>query len=161
MKYLKIILFMLTTAAFATSLNYAQSPKPAATPAYDAELAKKLGADDYGMMSYVFCILKTGPNDSKIQGKERDEAFKGHMTNIGRLADEGKLAVAGPFMKNDRTYRGLFIFNVATVEEAEKLVMTDPAVKAGIFVVELTPWYGSASLMATPEIHKKISKKNP
>ncbi len=59
------------------------------------------------------------------------------------------------------SYRGLFIFNVATVEEARKLVETDPAVKAGVFIAELTPWYGSAALMATPEIHKKISQKNP
>lgn len=131
------------------------------TVPYDADLAKKLGADEYGMKVYVFCILKTGPNDDKIKGKERDAIFSGHMSNIGRLAKEGKLAVAGPFEKNDRAYRGLFIFNVPTVEEAEKLVVTDPAVKAGIFIAELTPWYGSASLMATPEIHRKIAKGKP
>jgi len=34
-------------------------------------------------------------------------------------------------------------------------------VHAGILVAEMTPWYGSASLMATPEIHKKIAKANP
>lgn len=131
------------------------------TVKFDAELAKKLGADDYGMKNYVFCILKTGPNDATVKGTERETAFAGHMSNMGRLADEGKLAVAGPFMKNDRLYRGIFIFNVATVDEAQKLVATDPAVKAGIFVAELTQWYGSASLMATPEIHKKIAKANP
>ena len=48
-----------------------------------------------------------------------------------------------------------------TVEEAQALVDTDPAVSAGILVPEMTPWYGSASLMATPEIHKKIAKANP
>ena len=83
------------------------------------------------------------------------------MANIGRLADAGKLAIAGPYGKNERQYRGLFIFNVATLIEAQKLVETDPAVKAGVFVAELTLWYGSASLMATPEIHKRISKQNP
>jgi hypothetical protein len=44
------------------------------------------------------------------------------------------------------------------VAEAERLVVLDPAVKAGIFKYELTLWYGSASLMATPEIHKKLEK---
>ena len=29
-------------------------------PEFNAELAKELGADDYGMRSYVFCVLKTG-----------------------------------------------------------------------------------------------------
>jgi len=40
------------------------------------------------------CILKTGPKDAGIQGEERKKIFAGHFTNIGRLADEGKLAVA-------------------------------------------------------------------
>lgn len=127
-------------------------------PSYDSILAKKLGADERGMKKYVFCILKTGPANITDKAK-KDSLFAGHMKNIGRLADEGKLAVAGPFMKNDRQYRGIYIFNVATLKEAEELTLTDPAIKAGVFIVELTEWYGSASLMATPEIHKKLEKK--
>jgi uncharacterized protein YciI len=125
---------------------------------FDPELAKRLGADERGMKTYVLCILKTGPRDAEIKGDERKEIFAGHFANIGRLADEGKLAVAGPFGKNDRSYRGLYIFNVATIEEAEKLVMLDPAVKAGVFVPELTPWYGSAAIMVVSETHKRIEK---
>lgn len=133
-------------------------PLAAQEHAYDAKLAEKLGADQRGMRQYVLCILKTGPNDAAVQGDERKKAFAGHFANINRLADEGKLAVAGPFGKNDKSYRGLYIFNVATVEEAEKLVVLDPAVAAGILVPELTPWYGSAALMAVTEIHRKIEK---
>ena len=91
----------------------------------------------------------------------RDDIFAGHFANIGRLADAGKLAVAGPFEKNDRNYRGLYIFNVPTIEEAEKLVVLDPAVKAGVFVPELTLWYASAGLMGVNDIHKRISKPAP
>ncbi|HEX6641293.1 MAG TPA: hypothetical protein VF215_09275, partial [Thermoanaerobaculia bacterium] len=65
--------------------------------AFDPELAKRLGADERGMKMYVLCILKTGPKDAEIQGDQRKEIFAGHFANIGRLADEGKLAVAGPF----------------------------------------------------------------
>lgn len=124
--------------------------------AFDPELAKKLGADERGMKTYVLCILKTGPKDAEITGDARKEVFAGHFANIGRLADEGKLAVAGPFGKNDKTYRGLYIFNVPTIEEAEKLVVLDPAVKAGVFVSELTLWYGSAALMVVNDTHKRI-----
>lgn len=130
----------------------------AAAADFDAELAKKLGADERGMKMYVLCILKTGPKDAEFKGKARDDIFAGHFANIGRLADEGKLAVAGPFGKNDRSYRGLYIFNVATVEEAEKLVVLDPAVKAGVFVYELTPWYASAAMMVVNDTHKRIQK---
>lgn len=156
----KLILVVLITA-FAGICAFAQTAEKPKNAGFDAELAKKLGADEYGMKHYVFVILKTGSNDAAVKGKEREEAFKGHMANIGRLADEGKLALAGPFGKNEKGFRGLFIFNVATIEEAQKLVETDPTVKAGILTADMTPWYGSASLMATPEIHKKISKPSP
>jgi uncharacterized protein YciI len=126
--------------------------------AFDPELAKRLGADERGMKMYVLCILKTGPRDADVKGDERKEIFAGHFANIGRLADEGKLAVAGPFGENDKSYRGLYIFNVATIEEAEKLVMLDPAVKAGVFIPDLTPWYGSAAMMVVSETHKRIEK---
>jgi hypothetical protein len=36
--------------------------------------------------------------------------------------------------------------------------MLDPAVKAGVFVADLTPWYGSAAMMLVSETHKKIEK---
>jgi len=126
--------------------------------AFDPELAKRLGADERGMKMYVLCILKTGPKDAEIKGAERKEIFDGHFANIGRLAEEGKLAVAGPFGKNDKSYRGLYIFNVTTIEEAEKLVMLDPAVKAGVFVPDLTLWYGSAAMMVVNDAHKKIEE---
>lgn len=130
----------------------------AADSTFDPELAKRLGADERGMKKYVLCILKTGPKDAGIKGEERKQIFAGHFENIGRLADEGKLAVAGPFGKNDKSFRGLYIFNVETVEEAEKLVMLDPAVKAGVFVPDLMPWYGSAAMIVVNETHKKIEK---
>lgn len=157
----KLIIFCsFAFVVFALNISAAAQANPAGST-YDAELAKKLGGNDNGMKAYVLVILKTGPKDSEIKGKERADIFAGHMANIGRLADAGQLAVAGPFGKNDKNYRGLYIFNVPTVDEAEKLVLTDPAVKAGIFIADITPWYGSASLMATPEIHKRITKPQP
>jgi len=151
---------------------YSEDSKPEATTSirgaasesgsgYDADLANRLGADEFGMKHYVLVILKTGPNDGIVKGKEREDIFAGHMANIGRLANEGKLAVAGPFGKNDKGFRGIFILNVTTVEEAQALVKTDPAVQAGILAADLTLWYGSAALMATPEIHKKITRPTP
>lgn len=125
---------------------------------FDPELAKRLGADERGMRMYVLCILKTGPKDAEIKEDQRKEIFAGHFANIRRLADEGKLVVAGPFGDNDENFRGLYIFNVTTVEEARKLVVLDPAVKAGVFVPDLIPWYGSAAMLVVNETHKKIEK---
>jgi len=158
MKNLNIIFVLMVVF---TVGGFAQEPKTSPAATYDAELAKKVGADDLGMKSFVFCILKTGPKDAEITDKKkRAEISAGHMANIKRLAGEGKLALAGPFGKNDRTYRGLFIFNVATVEEAQKLVDTDPVISSGMMVAELTPWYGSAATVLVNENHKKIAKKS-
>jgi hypothetical protein len=52
----------------------------------------------------------------------------------------------------------LFILNAATIEEAKKLTDTDPVIKAGMMIVELVPWYGSAALMETIKIHEKIAE---
>src|ERR1051325_37847 len=95
----KIILLLI--AVFFSGMGTAVFAAEAGdSPAYDAELAKRLGADEYGMKNYVLVILKTGPNDATVTGKEREDIFAGHMKNISRLADEGKLAVAGRFGEN-------------------------------------------------------------
>ena len=156
MKFIKLWIFAAVVLAMNVSVANAQKPTGPRPPKFDAKLAKKLGADERGMKMYVLCILKTGPKDAEVKGKERDDIFAGHFANINNLANEGKLAVAGPFEKNEKAYRGLYIFNVATIEEAEKLVILDPAVKAGIFVPELTLWYGTAALMVIGETHKRI-----
>ena len=65
--------------------------------------------------------------------------------------------MAGPFLDNG-DLRGIYIFDVKTIEEAKELTETDPAIQAGSLVLELKPWYGSAGLMQVNEIHKKIQK---
>jgi uncharacterized protein YciI len=124
---------------------------------YDAALAARLKADDNGMKTYVMAFLKAGPN----RNRPRDEAAKlqaAHRANINRLAAEGKLVLAGPFA-DDGDLRGIYIFDVATVAEAEALTKTDPAIQAGQLVMELHPWYGTAALMTIPEMHSRIEKR--
>lgn len=126
-------------------------------PAYDPSLAKTLGGDDYGMKSYVMVILKTGPNNISDKAT-RDKLFEGHLKNIGRLADLGKLVVAGPLGKNEQTYRGIFILDVKSLDEARELLQTDPVIKEKVMEADLFTWYGSAALPEYLKAHKKIEK---
>jgi len=126
----------------------------------DAVLAKRLGADERGMRQYVLVILKTGPKRMP-DGKARDQMFAGHFANIGRLAKEGKLAVAGPFDKDAAGWRGLFVFAVADIEEARHLTASDPVIVNGEMQAEYHLWYGSAAMMMIPEVHEKIATSNP
>lgn len=154
--YIKIAILSFAIL-FAVALPMDAFSQDKAPEGYDAELAAKLGADEYGMKHYVLCVLKTGP--AKIDDAEKMRSiFQGHFLNMGRLAKEGKLAIAGPF-EDARPWRGLFIFNVASIEEAERLVKTDPGVKAGVFDYELKKLYASAALMMINEIHPKIEKR--
>ncbi len=143
--------------ALTVSVRGQETSKPAAKPAYDAALAQRLGADEHGMHKYVFVMLKRG-KVKFTDPKEKQTLLDGHMGNIKRLANEGKLVLAGPFF-GDQDLRGIYVFNVTTVEEAQVLVQTDPAIKAGMFEVEMYPWYGSAALMDVNQIHQKISKQ--
>lgn len=91
-------------------------------------------------------MLKTGPMDKEIKDStERSKIFAGHFANMERLYYEGVLKVAGPFGKNDFTWRGLFILDCATKEEAESHVKTDPSIAAGVFIYDIAPWYTDAT----------------
>lgn len=125
---------------------------------YNEALATQLGADDYGMKMYVMAFLKAGPNRDQSK-EEAAELQKAHMANIRRMAQNGDLVLAGPFAANDQGMQGIYIFNVTTVEEAEALTKTDPAIKAGRLKMELIPWYGSAAVMQINKVHLTLAKK--
>ena len=149
-----LLIFLM--ASFALQSTIAQTTNPN----YDAELAKKLGADDYGMKRFVLVMLKTGSNESTDKVK-RDSAFSGHMANINRLVEAKKLIVAGPMFKNDKAYRGIFILDASNLEEAQKLIDTDPAIRSKFLDAELYNWYGSAALSEYLEASDKIWKLSP
>ena len=103
-------------------------------------------------------FLKRGPNKS-ADSIQRSELQRAHLDNITRLAEEGKLVLAGPFFGND-DLRGIYIFNVPSIEEAEALTNSDPSIQAGVLVMELKEWYGSAALMEINELHHSLAKKD-
>ncbi|WP_298264560.1 YciI family protein [uncultured Lutibacter sp.] len=123
---------------------------------FNETLAKKLGADTYGMKTYVIAFLKKGPSrfkDSITSAKLQ----RAHLDNIIKLAEEGTLVLAGPFLEEGEL-RGIYIFDVKTIEEAKKLTETDPAIQAGSLKMDLKLWYGSAALLQINDIHQKIAK---
>lgn len=148
----------------------AQPPPPAAPPGpaaagapaessgYDAALARRLGADEYGMHRYVLALLKPGPNRAHAP-EEAARLMRGHLANIVRLADEGSLVIAGPVLGGG-ALSGIYVFKVATVEEARALTATDPAIQAGRLEMELYPWYGSAALQEVNGLHKRLQQRS-
>ncbi|MHA7128145.1 YciI family protein [Algoriphagus namhaensis] len=126
---------------------------------YDPALAEQVGADEYGMKKFVIAFLYRGDKVDDYTEAERAEFQRGHMDNITRLAEEGKMVLAGPFFGNEEL-RGLFFFDVQTLAEAEALTESDPAIQAGVLKMELKEWYGSAALSLLLNLHSKVAKKN-
>jgi uncharacterized protein YciI len=154
---LRIALLALVVGFASTAASAADSPSPANAQAakFDADLARKTGADERGMRHYVLVILKTGPTRVP-DGEKRDAMFAGHFANMERLAKQGKLALAGPFAKDPDGWRGLFVFAVESIDEAKALAATDPVIVNGEMVAEYHAWYGSAAIMLIPELHEKL-----
>lgn len=125
--------------------------------AYDEAAAREFDADRYGMRKYVVAFLKRGPN-RPADPEKAEELQKAHLNNIERMAALGKLALAGPFL-DEGELRGIYVFCVGSLEEAEALVRSDPAVQAGSLTMELKVWYGSAALMAVNAIHARLEEE--
>jgi len=103
----------------------------------------------YEMTTYVMGLLRRGPNAAETSNAEKQKILAGHMANIQKMADTGKLVVAGPFADNG-DLRGVFIFKGVTIEEARALAAPDPAIESGYMILELHPWYAAEGLRVNP-----------
>lgn len=112
------------------------------------------------MTTYYFCLLTRGPNAGTGTREERQQAQAAHMANIQRLADSGKLLVAGPFMDGG-DWRGIFIFKCANLEEAQALVASDPLIKDGRLKAEIHPWLTMKGNIRDPEFPTAPAQQTP
>ncbi len=115
---------------------------PAISQEEKREFEVKEGDTTFIMKKYFLCIYLRGDQATEYTKEELAEIQKGHLVNINKYAEEGKINIAGPF-GDDTEKRGILIFDVESIEEAEKILAEDPAVKAGRLKYELHPWWGA------------------
>ncbi|NNE30175.1 MAG: hypothetical protein HKN16_11095 [Saprospiraceae bacterium] len=99
------------------------------------------GDTSFVLKQYFLCFLKRGP----VRDQPEEEATRiqeQHLAHLNSLAEQKKICIVGP-MGDDGEIRGVTIFNVTTLEEAERLANNDPAVKAGRLVTEIHPWWSA------------------
>ena len=126
---------VLTTVLLLACFAVAQQ-KPAAKPS----------ETKYEMTTYHVAFLKKGPSWTPQVTEETKQIQAGHMENIKRMADSGKLILAGPFAGNG-DLRGMFVFAPsASLEEIKQMAEQDPAVKAGRLALEWHPWYSAKGI---------------
>jgi uncharacterized protein YciI len=103
----------------------------------------------YEMTHYVVGFFHRGPNWTAEETAETRRIQEGHLANFGKLAEAGKLIVAGPFGDHG-DLRGMLVFKLASVEEARALMDADPALKTGRLTLDLHPWFAAAGLRVDP-----------
>lgn len=75
------------------------------------------------------------------------ELLKQHLEYLGKLVEQGSLAVAGP-PGDEGKLGGIAIYRVGA-EQAAKLAQEDPLVKAGYLKPELHPWITARGVLAS------------
>jgi len=92
------------------------------------------------MKQYFFVLLRSGPNHTQTK-EEAEKIQEEHMAHLRETAAAGKLDVGGPFEADGSDWRGILIYDVATMDEARALCSADPAVKAGRLVCDIHAWW--------------------
>lgn len=134
-KLIILSLFMLPYVSFS------QTPTTNNPPASKQNVTDTAQKPKYEMKQYYFVMLSRGARRHEITDTTIiKKLHAGHMANITRLAEMGKILVAGPF-GDDGNWRGIFIFDAASKEEVEGYLKEDPAIAAGRLAYEIHPWW--------------------
>ena len=124
-----LALCALATPLFAEETKPAPSASPHANPPMEFD-------------SFILVLLVRPSNAPEMPKPELDKLQEGHMSNMRRLADEGKLFKAGPTEDfSGRNVRGIFILKTESLDQAKEWVATDPLIKAGRLAPEFMKWF--------------------
>ncbi len=161
MKRQPTVLFCVLLVLAAPALLRAQAGPAAPTPSSPAPSAQPAAPQlPPNMTVYYFCLLTRGPNAGQGTREELAAGQAAHMATIQRLADAGKLLVAGPFMDRG-DWRGIFILKCDSLEEAKALVATDPLVQQGRLIADVRPWLTMKGNIRDPEFPAPPSAQTP
>jgi uncharacterized protein len=142
-------IFILRASSAAEAKNWIDNDPSIKAGLFSAELHPWWSEDIFKkansplkMNTVYLAFLKKGPNRKEGDGEtpEVQELQKAHLANINRLAEMKKLIAAGPF-GDDGALRGIFVFRVGSLKEAQDLCATDPMIKVGRLALELHSWH--------------------
>src|SRR5262249_5537930 len=85
---------------------------PGLFPQTPAPKPSDIGPGGFEMTTYYVGFLYRGPKWTPERTSETEALQNAHLANIQKMAQEGKLLVAGPFL-DDGDLRGLYIFRLA------------------------------------------------
>ena len=138
MKQILLFLILITVVFSVKSQTKNNSGKPVAAQKTEK---KNKRIDEYEMKNYFMVFLKKGPNRNQ-DSITAAEIQKGHLEHLTKMANTGKMDLAGPFM-DDWDVKGICVYNVNILKGIKELTAQDPGVKSGRLVAEIHPWYSA------------------
>jgi uncharacterized protein YciI len=144
----RVVIFILRAPSTAEARAWVDADAAVKAGLYTADMHPWWSEDVFkkpnlplGIETVYLGFLKKGPNrkEGDAETPEVQQLQKDHIANIERLAKLGKLVVAGPF-DDDGELRGIFVFRVSSMKEAEELAATDPMIKISRLRLELHEW---------------------
>lgn len=93
----------------------------------------------YKMATYQLVMLKKGPSADIVTTPAGQAVVKEHIAHIYKLGADGTGMAAGPFTDGGEI-QGIIMMKAASPEEAREIEAADPAVKAGVFTMEVLPF---------------------
>lgn len=86
------------------------------------------------------------PPEPKLSKEEGERIQTSHMANIFKMAEDGRLASAGPFDDTPTTISGIFVMKATSPEEAKRIANQDPTVVEHRNTIDVHPWQGPVGI---------------
>jgi uncharacterized protein YciI len=102
------------------------------------------------LAKFQLVLFRKGPSAAVTDTPDGQNVVKEHLAYMMKLHRDGVSHIAGPVI-DEGEIQGIMILNVPTPDKAREIESSDPAVKAGIFSIEVLSFFADPSFGAWRE----------
>ena len=106
------------------------------------------------MNTYVYLLRPVTRGILDHMNPEREALMDQHFTRLQQILSSGRLLLAGPC--EDEAF-GLVVFRAQSMDDAQRFMNDDPAVRSGLMTAELHPF--RVSLLGTSASNEEGSNQ--
>ncbi len=107
------------------------------------------GADDE-MTTFQLVFLKRNPDWKARSSTEAQRIESAHQEFFDGLIQLDQVLISGP-VTDDSDLRAIIVSSATTIQQAQSIVESDPAVKVGMLRAETYAWYAGTGIMKKPK----------
>lgn len=112
---------------------------------------KTLRGADEEMTTFQLVFLKRNPDWKARSSTEAKRIEAAHQGFLDGLTQVDKVLISGP-VTDDSDLRAVIVSSATTMQQAQSLVESDPAVKIGMLRAETYAWYAGKGIMKKPKV---------